>query len=135
MDKNVDKKGVAGVSIVEIMISLVLVAFALIAVTSIFPNMMRHRKGIHEAEQAKIIAMEALEVLQYYPCAQASESLGEFQDKYAVPVDMGSAAYTVRIKNKSCGSGGADVINTVEVSVGWTKSGKPHTITVTGALK
>ncbi|WP_461252349.1 type IV pilus modification PilV family protein, partial [Treponema sp. R8-4-B8] len=66
MDKNVNKKGIAGVSLVEIMISLVLVAFALIAITTVFPRIMGHRKNIAEAEQANIIAMEVLDNLQYY---------------------------------------------------------------------
>ncbi|MDR2692590.1 MAG: hypothetical protein LBB74_00030 [Chitinispirillales bacterium] len=145
MDKNVDKKAIAGVSLVEIMISLVLVAFALIAITTVFPNMMRHRKGIYEAEQANIIAMEALEFLQGYDCSDiASGYDAGFQAKYVnSPIDMGSAVYTVSRTGLltpplsghpsvvTCGSD----INTVEVYVKWTKSGKEHTIIVTGALR
>jgi len=141
MEKNVDIKGIAGVSIVEIMISLVLVALALIAVSTVFPNMAMHRKGIHEAEQAKMIAAEALEFLQYYDCVDVKNDADvkdEFNSNYA-GIDRGSANYTVIIplKNKngidnpSCGG----EINTIDVIVTWTKAGKPHNITLTGALR
>jgi len=139
MEKIVDKKAVAGVSIVEIMISLVLVALALIAVTTVFPRINMHRKGIAEAEQAKMIAMEALEVLQYYEytCNDvASDNVGDFKDKYGTAaspifIDMGSAKYQVKKENVIC----TGDIHTVDVKVSWTKAGKPHNIKVTGALR
>ena len=139
MEKTVDSKAVAGVSIVEIMISLVLVALALIAVTTVFPNMAMHRKGIHEGEQAKMIAAEALEVLQYYEytCNDvASDGIEEFKDKYGtsgtpIYIDMGSAKYKVKKENIICSGD----IHTVDVVVSWKKGGKDHNIKVTGALR
>jgi len=150
MDTNVDKKSIAGVSLVEVMISLVLVAFALIMITTVFPRIMGHRKGIYEAEQANILAMEALEFLQGYDCSDiASDDDEEFQDKYiGHPIDRGSAVYAVwrtgmlppegpPIKGRpsvvTCNDDGS--INTVDVFVTWTKSGKDHKIIMTGALR
>ncbi len=146
MDKNVNKKGIAGVSLVEIMISLVLVALALIAITTVFPNIMRHRKGIYEAEQANIIAMEALELLQWYDCSDVWDNKDtDFREKYGNPIDMGSAEYTVSRTGFPEGNppipGDPSTvicnsdINTVNVYVTWTKSGKPHKIKITGALR
>jgi len=136
MDKNVDKKAIAGVSIVEIMISLVLVALALIAVTTVFPRINMHRKGIAEAEQAKMIAMEALEFLQspeYTSCGEINSGDGDtdFKDKYTDPIPMGSATYEVTKETAICSGD----IHTVVVKVSWKKAGKDHNIKVTGALR
>jgi type II secretory pathway pseudopilin PulG len=144
MDKNVgiNIRGAAGVSIVEIMISLVLVAIALIAVTTVFPNITRHRKGIYETEQAQLIAEEALEYLQSlqyyeeYTCNDFNGGNGaaDFNAKYGPQhlKDLGSAAKcTVSVAGTPLCSGD---IKTISVRVGWRKSGKDHKITVTGAL-
>jgi|GEM_PF-1743369 len=64
MEKNI--KNIAGVSIVEIMVAMVLVALALVAIASVFPRMSTHGKAIHEADQARAIASEVLEGLQWY---------------------------------------------------------------------
>jgi len=128
-------KNEAGVSLVEIMICLVLVAIALVAITAVFPNVTKHRKGIHEAEQAKIIAVEALEFLQFYPCKEINAGDGnvDFNDKYSAdhPIDMGSVTYTVEKSTVTCDN----EINTADVYVMWEKSGKSHKVTVTGALR
>ena len=140
MDKNVDKKAIAGVSIVEIMISLVLVALALIAVTTVFPRINMHRKGIAEAEQAKIIAMEALEFLQSpeYTCddVESGDGKTDFESKYTEthPIPMGSATYIVKMGSVNCNVSG-NAVNTVDVVVEWKKAGKDHNIKVTGALR
>ncbi len=138
MDKNVEKKAIAGVSIVEIMISLVLVALALIAITTVFPNILGHRKGIHEAEQAKIIADEAIEYLQYYDCVDVNSGPGnnDFTAKYGslgalIPIPMGAVEYTVEKRTASC----VGDIYTVDVEVKWRKGGKNHTVKTTGALR
>ena len=152
MEKNVgviDKKGAAGVSIVEIMISLVLVAIGLLAITTVFPNMAKQRKGIQEAEQAKMIATEVIEGFQYYSlnggCAKvAADMVGttdetvfaEFKTKYQTTgVNMGSTTYKVTLPNGFQCATGANDISTVTVKVTWTKTGKPHNITMTGALR
>jgi len=136
MEKIIDKKAIAGVSIVEIMFSLVLVALALIAVATVFPNMNRHRKGIQEAEQAKIIAMEALEFMQNggYTCSEIKNGSDDFYNNYADTIDMGSAKYVVS-RSPSTSITCTNELNTVDVYVTWRKSGKKHTITMTGALR
>jgi len=160
MDTNVDKKGIAGVSLVEVMISLVLVAFALIMITTVFPRIMGHRKGIYEAEQANILAMEVLEGLQYYSyygCDKVREgditpgdekdAFKAFIGKYknadnTVGIPMGAVTYNVDwwkynlATDKKGGiiDCGGD-INTATVSVRWNKSGKDHYVKMTGALK
>jgi len=155
MEKIIDKKAIAGVSIVEIMISLVLVALALIAVATVFPNMNMHRKGIHEAEQAKMIAMEVLENLQYYSsygCSEVKTGVGsgnmnnvagmseadkatfiDFLGQYA-NVDMGSAKYSVIWNNGNDISCTGD-IHTATVLIMWMKNGKTHKVNLTGALR
>lgn len=132
MEKNVTKNGVAGVSIVEIMISLVLVALALIAVATVFPNMNMHRKGIHEAEQAKMLAAEALDFLQGYESCGDVEKVGD--SDFNGTRDMGSTTYTVSWDVTQCGDD-KDPVNIVEVSVRWSKAGKQHNIKVAGALR
>jgi len=135
MDKNVTPQSIAGVSIVEIMISLVLVALALIAVTSVFPNIMGHRKGIHEAEQAQIIAEEALEFLQNggYTCSEIYGGSDDFNGTYgdANPIPMGATVYTVKKGAILCSGD----LYTAVIEVSWKKSGKDHKIKVTGALR
>jgi len=64
MERNIKKTG--GFTIVEIMVSMMLVSIALVAVVAVFPRMTSHRKSISEMDQARIIAMEALEVLQVH---------------------------------------------------------------------
>jgi type II secretory pathway pseudopilin PulG len=152
MEKNVNKN-IAGVSLIEIMISLVLVAIALIAITSTFPNINKTRKGIQEADQAKFIATEVLEGLQYltiegeckdpidWGCTTLS-SCPEMQDckdfaetkypKTGSDVVVGIVTYTVTwsVPTTAANWGG----KTVDVTVSWTKGNKPHNVKVTGAL-
>jgi len=147
MDKNVDKKAIAGVSLVEIMISLLLVAIALIAITTVFPNMAKHRKGIHEAEQAKMIAAEVLEGLQLYSDYTGYTCIGfnntsctgvtaatSFCTKYkGKKLNVGAAEYEVTWTT-SCATG-ANAVSTATVEVKWRKSGKDHKVKMTGALR
>lgn len=64
MDKNIKLN--AGVSIIEIMIAMVIVAIALIAIASVFPRMTRHGKAMHESDQARVIASQVLEAVQMF---------------------------------------------------------------------
>jgi Tfp pilus assembly protein PilV len=143
MEKNVgviDKKSAAGVSIVEIMISLVLVAIGLLAITTVFPSMAKQRKGIHESEQAKMIATEVIEGLQFLSYEKGCQGLvtgGGTQNliqKYT-NLNMGSTKYTATLPDGLKCATGANDISTVTVKVTWTKSGKTHNITMTGALR
>jgi type II secretory pathway pseudopilin PulG len=141
MDKNlvIRKKSAAGVSIVEIMISLVLVAIGLLAITTVFPSMAKHRKGIQEAEQAKMIATEVIEGLQFLSYEGGCKGLetgggmqsllGKYKD-----LEKGSTKYTATLPDGLKCVTGANEISTVTVKVEWKKSGKTHNIKMTGAL-
>jgi Tfp pilus assembly protein PilV len=132
MEKTINKD-IAGVSLVEVMVSLVLVAIALIAVVSVFPNMMKNRKGIHEADQAKVIATEALEYIQGYDCSGVPDVANTI---YKDTLYMGSASYKVWWEpNCTVSSTSSTSINTATVYVGWRKGGKQHTIRLVGALR
>jgi Tfp pilus assembly protein PilV len=138
MGRNITPKSIAGASLVEIMVSLILVALALLAIVTVFPNMAKHRKGLHEADQAKMLAAEALDFLQYYPCTGLSDGYTKLKERYedngGYPINMGSATYSV--SNPTCTQGtGSISINTVTVEVTWPKGGKTHRVKMTGALK
>lgn len=137
MEKSVTK-GIAGVSLVEIMISLVLVAIALIAVSSTFPSMNRNRKGIQESDQAKILAVEVLDGLQNLGCCEPVAAAGDtcvaFSNKYKnQQISMGVVQYkpywtcpTNNVAN--------EVFKAVDVNVEWYKGSKKHTVKVTGVV-
>jgi Tfp pilus assembly protein PilV len=140
MEKTVNK-GIAGVSLIEIMISLVLVSIALIAITSVFPSINRNRKGIQEADQAKILATQVLEGLQYLTINGGCGGLvgieynecDAFEKTYkGKTIKIGIVDYTVEWNVPSgFESWGGKV---VEVTVSWTKGGKTHNVKVTGAI-
>jgi type II secretory pathway pseudopilin PulG len=141
MEKNVK---IAGVSIIEILIAMFLVAIALFTIATLFPRMGAHRKSIHEADQAKLIAMEVLEGLQmlseyedYGGCASGFGAIGSdynnFRDKFTIGQTIGAVIYTVTDFPDMPNCDGD--FNTVTVNVNWDKSGKPHKIAVTGVIR
>jgi Tfp pilus assembly protein PilV len=139
MEKTLNK-GAAGVSLIEVMISLVLVSLALIAITSVFPNINKHRKGIQEADQAKIIAAEVLDGLQFLTIEGDCDGLSgtdatvcsDFINRYKnKKVTVGIVEYTVNWGTPATASWGGKTVN---VTVTWPKGGKTHTVTLTGAL-
>jgi len=127
MEKNIKN---AGVSLIEVMISMVMVALLLMAIASIFPRMASHSKGMSDAELAKIIAEEELTKLQISsesdPCGANSPAATD--DKI---VDRGGVNYTVKAP-EGCITDNDNGIKTYTVTVTW---GKKHKIEVTGALK
>jgi len=157
MDKNIK---IAGVSIIEILIAMFLVAIALFTIATLFPRMASHGKGIHEADQAKIIAMEVLEGLQMlsaesddgcdggiggfvfvtHPDAPYwAEIYNNFKAKFGAggnasfgEVDGGAVTYRTSWVS-DCDP--TNLFKIAEVTVSWTKSGKPHNIKVTGTLR
>lgn len=142
MEKTVNKS-TAGVSLIEIMISLVLVAILLMAITSTFPSVNKNRKGIQEADQAKILATQVLDGLQYLtiegecPISVLSGNyLAEcttFVNKYTNDsVPMGIIKYKASWTTDPVPAAWGG--KTVTVTVGWKKSGKEHNVKVTGAL-
>ena len=143
MEKNLK---IAGVSLIEVMISMVLISLLLMAVASVFPRMSSHRKAIQESDIAKDIATEVLDGLQYYfsitPASGSSYSLcnndnppgyAEFYNDWYIGKPIGATTYKVKLLNITCNNGTG--FNTVDVIVSWTKQGKPHTITVTGTVQ
>jgi len=145
MDKTITPKNIAGVSLVEIMISLVLVALALIAITSAFPSINKNRKGIHEADQAKILATQVLEGLQFLTVdggcpttlstiekKECDDFVGKYNNGSGGTVKIGVIDYTAKWNTPTSASWGG---NTVTVTVTWKKSGaKDHKVSITGAL-
>jgi Tfp pilus assembly protein PilV len=158
MDKN---KKIAGVSLVELMIAMVLIAMALVAIVGIFPRISGHRRNITEADQARIIAMEVLEGVQRFVVAHPlptgadpmfnstcpmlvadaniasdnSHAIAHFIRRVNTRWSTGSpvtyTAEVTRVIPNSC----ATDLNTAEVTVTWTKQGRPSSLTVTGAIR
>jgi prepilin-type N-terminal cleavage/methylation domain-containing protein len=136
-------KKTAGVSLIEVMISMVLIAILLMAVASVFPRMSSHRKAVQESDIAKDIATEVLEGLQMYSNIADDKSVcdannypPDFYENF-IPTwfnakkTIGATDYTVKwgaCKNNTS-------FSVVDITVTWRKQGKPHTITVTGAVK
>ena len=138
MEKNLK---IAGVSLIEVMISMVLISLLLMAVASVFPRMSSHRKAIQESDIAKDIATETLEYLQMltadpnntYGCPSGGGliSLPQSNPEYVSRV-IGAVNYTILLG--SCGNGSAGYYP-LTVKVEWTKQGKTHNVTVTGAVQ
>jgi len=121
---------IAGVSLIEVMISMVLISLLLMAVASVFPRMSSHRKAIQESDIAKDIATETVEYLQMVSAVpnQGCPSLSNgTAERYVYPVK-----YTI-IWDVTCTN------NTgyypVAVTVSWSKQGKTHKVTVTGTVQ
>jgi type II secretory pathway pseudopilin PulG len=138
MDKN---KKIAGVSLVELMIAMVLIAMALTAIVAIFPRMSGHRRNISEADQARIIGMEVLEGVQGIVTGEPGTSCISIN---AIPkvenlIDginkrgpIGAVSYTATVE---CDANTTTGLNVAKVTVKWKKSNKDHNITVTGTVK
>ncbi|MDR2729145.1 MAG: type II secretion system GspH family protein, partial [Chitinispirillales bacterium] len=127
MEKNV-KTG--GFSIVEVLISLVLVSFALIAIVAVFPKMTAHRKVIREVDQAHILAMEALEKVQL----ESEENPWPLIDltEFADTLIVGNTEFKIQFNGVN-NVPGVGFIKTTDVTVSWDKGGKTHRISLTGA--
>jgi prepilin-type N-terminal cleavage/methylation domain-containing protein len=132
---------IAGVSLIEVMISMVLISLLLMAVASVFPRMSSHRKAVQESDIAKDIATETLEYLQLYSAVpnQGCSNGGGFPLSTSLPTGdpykerwIGAAKYEISWDVSCTGNPG---YYPVTVTVGWRKQGKPHTITVTGTVQ
>ena len=152
MEKNLK---IAGVSLIEVMISMVLISLLLMAVASVFPRMSSHRKAIQESDIAKDIATETLEYLQMYSATSSNPNIpdaplngcsgvGNFSQDVVladVPDDpnlsykkrwVAPSWYDISWNNPCSGSTGYYPIT---VTVTWRKQSKNHTITVTGTVQ
>jgi len=142
MEKLIKNKG--GFAIVEIIISLMLVSFALVAVAAVFPRMTMHRKVIKEVDVANIIAMEELEKIQLFSkefpvlANDPNTAIVAFLTPPPVgfgPVDtrqIDGTNYDVLFES---GNNGNPELFLVRVTVAWNKGGKPHRVSLMGAIR
>jgi type II secretory pathway pseudopilin PulG len=141
MEKNLKN---AGVSLVEVLIAMFIIAMALFTIASVFPRMGQHRKVVNEVDQARIIAMEVLEGLQRFsetaddgdgPCYSGTVNTPEINsflsENHPSPLEIGGASYGISVPTVECSGD----INTVTILIEWKKAGKDHKINVTGAVK
>jgi Tfp pilus assembly protein PilV len=147
MDKKINLT--AGVSLVEIMIGMLLIAIALVTITAVFPRMNTHGRAIHEVDQARILATTVLEGIQMltedtdYPgCNNFTTDL-TFKPHFDALIErfdgkeVGVVTYTIPSPTITCATAGATVpINTVAVTVQFTTpAGKAHSVSVSGAIR
>jgi prepilin-type N-terminal cleavage/methylation domain-containing protein len=137
---------IAGVSLIEVMISMVLISLLLMAVASVFPRMSSHRKAIQESDIAKDIATETLEYLQMITADPNNPSYGcspgsslPMWDNPIIDVqykerEVGAAKYYIRWSQ--CSNSGSVGYYQVTDTVRWEKpKGKWHKVTVTGTVQ
>jgi type II secretory pathway pseudopilin PulG len=155
MDKKI--KNIAGVSIIEILIAMIIVSIALITIAGVFPRMSVHGKSIHESDQAKIIAAQVLEGLQMFSTYRDTPNCGPdtppsavcgaitptattnfnppgysaFVTRYNTTVRVGQIDYTVRwVINTATPPNNS----TVTVTVTWHRNGRDRSINVVGLV-
>jgi Tfp pilus assembly protein PilV len=143
MEKNINKK-IAGASLVEIMITMFLIALLLLAMVAVFPRMTKYSKQIHEGDAAKLIAAQIFDGLQG-PAMPSCEGVGitadfdipdnfknEFQsttiDGVIYKVDW--AEFQLSLNCPTTGD-----LKTATITVNWNKDGKDHNVNVTGIIK
>jgi type II secretory pathway pseudopilin PulG len=147
MEKNINQK-IAGVSLVEIMITMFLIALLLLAMVAVFPRMTKYSKQIHEGDVAKLIAAQVLDELQALPtnCEGTGATAllwgiggsapSTFELERDIPI--GGVTYETDLiagvdLDLDCPTTGD--LKTATVTVRWTKDGKPHNVKVTGIIK
>jgi type II secretory pathway pseudopilin PulG len=149
MEKNINQK-IAGVSLVEIMITMFLIALLLLAMVAVFPRMTKYSKQIHEGDVAKLIAAQVLDELQALPTncvgtgptadlwnvAGGGTANATFLATVQRAIPIGGVTYKTELipgidLDLDCSSD----LKTATVTVKWTKDGKPHNVKVTGIIK
>lgn len=138
MEKDISNK--SGFAIIEILISLALVSFALIAIVAVFPRMVTHRKVISEADIANIVALEELERIQRHfellDFEIASDTNGYNNLVFPnAPPPCRIGVTKCEYKYKIISSSPTNQFNRVEVTVNWTKGGKPRGVSLMGVIK
>jgi hypothetical protein len=153
MEKTVNK-GTAGASLIEIMITMVLIALMLIAITSLFPRMTTYSKNMHESDIAKVIAAEVLDGLHEFsrhtdytcptlPDKKSTPPYTFLSDPPAIPEYL---LFVNRYNTMGLESGLVKYVadwelkctldpKVAEVTVSWEKAGKTHNVTVIGAVR
>jgi len=124
----------AGFAIVEILISLVLVSFLLITISAVFPRMTSHRKVIRDVDQARIIAVEALEKVQRASGIANQANLAFSPDTMTFANQtVNNTRFTIRAVSVSIPDPEPiDFIRTVTISVSWAKGGRDQNVELEG---
>lgn len=119
MGRNV-KNG--GFSIVEIVISLLLVSVALITIVSVFPKISESKKVIREVDEAYSIAAYVLDSLR-----SVSSPISSTSTQQVVKINT-VFKYEYIIVDK-------DFFRSANVEVFWDKGGKEHRINLAGVVQ
>lgn len=116
-----------GFSIVEIIISLLLVSIALISIATVFPRMTQSKMVMREVEEAHIIANRELKRL--YELSRTNTfnhgNTGNFDS-----VTINNITYTPSYVIEENG-----YIKSAVMTVQWNKMGNDHSITLTGVIR
>lgn len=118
------KKG--GFSIVEIMVSLLLVSIALITMVAVFPKIAGHKKVIREVDEAYSIAIHMLDSLQHQS-HHSSITSGD-------TLPTVTRSFTTFSSNYTLVNSGTP-LKTATVTVQWSKAGKSHEISLAGVVR
>ena len=124
MEINV-KKG--GFSMVEIMVSLLLISIALFAIVAVFPKMAHHNKTIREIDEAYSIAATVLDSLQ-----RKSQAVLNHGHNVTLPVVVRENISFTPSLSVSVTDG---YLKTALVTVRWTKAGKSHQTQLAGVVR
>ena len=143
----------AGVSLIEVVVAMLLIALALFTVASVFPYMaFHHGRSIHEADKARDIAKEVLDGLQRFSAVRDSAGAGatccfsichpsfnpdgwtDFKTNWNGSVSDPPVTYSAAwVADCTPAATGANFA-TATVTVNWTKLGKTHNMSVTGVI-
>ena len=113
-----------GFTIVEIMVSLLLVSVALMAIAATFPRMTRHKQAIREVEEAYVIAADVLEELYVSDNFTAGDN-GNLPTVTRNFTDF-NIEYTVT---------NPDGFLIATVTVAWNKMGHNHSVSLAGVVR
>ncbi|MDG5815567.1 hypothetical protein QA601_10780 [Chitinispirillales bacterium ANBcel5] len=126
-----------GFSIVEIMVSLLLVAVALMAIASVFPRITAHQKVIREVEDGYMIAAHVLDSLYQESLADPSPFSIEAGDPPIVisGLDPISRNNTSFLPEGEIVFDGANNLKVATVTVVWQKLGNSQQVSVSGVVR
>ncbi|MDG5814189.1 type II secretion system protein [Chitinispirillales bacterium ANBcel5] len=119
-----------GFSIVEIIISLLLVSVALISIASVFPRITGHKEVIREVNIAYSLASDVLESLYNQSLTNPVEAGA---DTCLGAVERGAVSFTACYSVNWAGSG--SFMKEAFVTVKWDKLGRDHNVSLSGIVK
>ncbi|MDG5814192.1 hypothetical protein QA601_03815 [Chitinispirillales bacterium ANBcel5] len=120
----------AGFSVVEIIISLLLVSVALISIASVFPRITGHKEAIREVDIAYSLATDVLESLYNQSLTTPIEA---GLDTCLGAVEKGAVSFTACYSVNWAGSG--SFMKEAFVTVKWDKLGRDHQVSLSGVVK